>query len=341
MQLAAPRQTQDMAQIARQARRQIQRAGKHTPSTLRQGGGGILFDQCAPQIRRGHRGHVEIRIQLARHALQGDEGLEHQRQIGRQGQAVVAQHRDHVAEHAAKTQMPEGHAAVGVDEGVDFRQQACLVDIGVAAPFQQHVGHRRHLLRRQAMQQTRDLAAAIHAQPPDHAEVDQGDAVLRQEEHVAGVGIGMEETVLKHHLEDRRRAAARQLHAIESGSVERFHRAARDAGDEVLHVEPLADVIPMHPGHDDVVMTLEIVRDALGAAAFGGEIQLAPQRIGELAHHVARTVAAPVRHLVFDGFGQSTEQAQVRLDGRRDVGTAHLQYHAPAVIELSQIRLPE
>jgi len=44
----------------------------------------------------------------------------------------------------------------------------------------------------------------------DHAEVDEGNAVIRQVEDIARVWVGVEVAVLDDHLEHRLRAALRQ-----------------------------------------------------------------------------------------------------------------------------------
>jgi hypothetical protein len=79
--------------------------------------------------------------------------------------------------------------------------------VRVARPVQQHVGHRLRLALDQAQQQAAAVRRGGARQPPDHAEVDEGDAVAGQVEHVARVRVGVEEAVLDDHLQHRLRAA--------------------------------------------------------------------------------------------------------------------------------------
>jgi hypothetical protein len=52
---------------------------------------------------------------LPAQAFQGQERLDHQRQIRRQAQAVPAQQRSHVGEHRAHPQLFQRHAAIAID----------------------------------------------------------------------------------------------------------------------------------------------------------------------------------------------------------------------------------
>jgi hypothetical protein len=117
----------------------------------------------------------------------------------------------HLGQHLAQVQLRQRRAVVLVDEGLDLVFQLADTRAAVAAgPVQQHVGHRLRLAFHQAQQQAQQFLAPARRQPPDHAEVDEGDAVARQVEHVAGVRVGVEEAVLDDHLQHRLRAAAGQ-----------------------------------------------------------------------------------------------------------------------------------
>src|SRR5690606_41982120 len=54
-----------------------------------------------------------------------------------------------------------------------------------AAPFEQHVGNRFRVAAHQPEQHHRDFVAAFFGEAPNHAEVDEGDAVAGEVEDVA------------------------------------------------------------------------------------------------------------------------------------------------------------
>src|SRR5690606_34001722 len=124
-----------------------------------QGTRGVSLHYHPLEKRARRSGHVEIRVQLPAHALQGEEGLDHQCQVSRQGQAVTAQQLGDVAQHQAYAQVLERYAPVLIDELADVLVQARFVDFDTTGPIQQHIRHGLWLLFNQAMQQLRDLEA--------------------------------------------------------------------------------------------------------------------------------------------------------------------------------------
>ena len=189
------------------------------------------------------------------------------------------------------------------------------------------------------MQQLRHLLAAPLAHPADHAEVDHPDASVVQVEDVARVRVRVEQAVFQHHLEHDAGAGAGQLVAVQAGGVHRGQVASGNAVHEVLHVEPLAGPAPVDAGDGDALVVLEVLRDPLGVAALGGEIQLGAQRAGELLHHPGRPVTAQVGHLRLDDLRSPHHQPQVGLDHLADARPAHLEDHRAAVFQPGAVGL--
>jgi hypothetical protein len=57
---------------------------------------------------------------------------------------------------------------------------------------------------------------ATRGEPPNHAEVDEGDTVAGQVEYVAWMWVGVEETVFHNHLQYRSRPASGKHLAVEA-----------------------------------------------------------------------------------------------------------------------------
>ena len=278
VELAAPRIAHQARDVVRQLLHQRQHAAQVTPAALHQHLGAVLRAHDLAQQRQRFCGHVEIRVQAAAQAFEGDEGLDQQRQVAGQSQVVRAQDGGHVSQHAAQTELRQRHTVVLVDKGFDFGLER--IDVGataVAGPVEQHIGHRLRVALHQAQQQGQQFPAALDREAAHHAEVDEGDAVVRQIEDVAGVRVGVEQAVFHNHLEHGLGAALRQQLAVIAALFELFQMVARDTRDEVLHIHAFAGVVPVHPGNHDPGHPGHVFGDALGVAAFAGQIEFALQ----------------------------------------------------------------
>src|SRR5262245_30054277 len=86
----------------------------------------------------------------------------------------------------------------------------------LARPVEQHVKHGLIILADDSGEQIDDLTAGKRREAPDHAEVDERDAVAREIEHVTRVRISVKKAVEQDHLEHGIGAACRQYLAVES-----------------------------------------------------------------------------------------------------------------------------
>ena len=101
----------------------------------------------------------------------------------------------------------------------------------------------------------------------------------------------MEDAVLHDHLEHGLGAPPGQQVAVEAGfGRQRIQLPAGHAGNEFLHIDAFAGVLPEHARHHDVGQQGEVAGNALGAAAFARQVELAPQRACEFAHQLLRPV---------------------------------------------------
>ncbi len=331
---------QQALEVARQIADQVDRASHGPPATPHDGARRIALQHHALQVRARLGGHVEIRIELAPHAFQGEKGLDHQCQIRWQRQPVIAQDGGDVAKHCANTQFFQRHAAILVDERTDVLLQTRLVDLQAGArPFQQDVDHRFGVVADHAVQQLCDLKPTLLGDAPDHAEIDDRDAPVAQVKNVPRMRVGVEAAVLQHHLEHDAGTGTCERPAIQAGRIDGEQIAPRNPIDEFLHVERLAGPLPVHRRHHHLRIVREVGGDAFGVAPLGSEVQLASQRDGKLLYHLGRTVALEIRCAGFDDFSKPGEQAQIRIDGVTDIGTTDLQHHRGAIDQPRAMRL--
>ncbi|EWS62557.1 hypothetical protein Y695_04215 [Hydrogenophaga sp. T4] len=129
---------------------------------------------------------------------------------------VFAQDGGDVGEHLAEIQLGQRHAVVLVDEGFDLGFEQAEIDaVLVAGPVEQHIGHGLGVAFDQAQQQVQEFFASAHREAPDHAEVDEGDAVVFKVDDVARVRVGVEKAVFDDLLEHGLCAAFRQQAAVQ------------------------------------------------------------------------------------------------------------------------------
>ena len=231
-------------------------------------------------------------VQAAAHAFERNEGLDEQRKVCRQRQMVLAQDGGYVRQHLRQIKLCQRRAVVLVDEhfylAFELTQMQAFV---VASPVHQHISHGLRVTLDQAEQKLQQFLAPVRRQSADHAKVDKRDVVAGQVEDVAGVRISMKKTIFHNHFQHRLGAAPGQQGAVKPGlQRERGQFAAGDATDKVLRVDAFAGVRPVHARNDDVGHSSEVGGDAFGVAAFGGQVQLAPQGAGKFLHQLAQAV---------------------------------------------------
>ena len=161
LQAAPARVAQQAAQVVGQLLDGGECPAQALPGATGQGARRVACAHHLAQQRQGFGGHVELRIQIAAHAFQRNEGLDEQGQIGRQTQVVFTQDGGDVGQHLAQLQLCQGHAVVLVDKGFHLRFQLPEVDaLGIARPVQQHLGHCLWLALHQAQQHLQQLVAS-------------------------------------------------------------------------------------------------------------------------------------------------------------------------------------
>ena len=165
----------------------------------------------------------------------------------------------------------------------------------------------------------------------DHAQVEQGQAPVVEQQHVARVRVGMDQAVHEHLVEVglHQRIGPRAQVQLETRHV--GHLGDLGAVEQVHH-QHARGAHPTHGlGDADVGEVAQVVGEGLEVVGLEPVVELAEQGLAELARPLGEVVAAADVAEAVDGAGQLGDQVQVGADGAEDVGTLHLHRHpAPA-----------
>ncbi len=190
--------------------------------------------------------HVKLGIELQSQPLQRDQRLEQQGEIGRQEQVVLPHQRGDVVEQRAHLHVLQLQVVVALQQFGHVVGQAILVTHRIATPVKQHLQQPLLVLTNEGVQEVDDLVAARLGEHAHHAEIDHADTVVRQEQHVSGMRVGVEVAVFQHHAQHGIRTACRQQLGIEPARAQFFRRRPGEADDLFLHVDVRAGVLPIH-----------------------------------------------------------------------------------------------
>ena len=170
----------------------------------------------------------------------------------------------------------------------------------------------------------------MHAgrQLADRTEIMKAQPTIGQNEDVPRMRVRMEDALLEDlsqkDAHERLRQGARVL-----------ARAVRRIGSltgAVLHREhATGGGVPENPGHVHERFVAVELREALGIARFLLEVQLAPQRDGELVHQLRKIQCAKSGKQSGEHTHEALQDGNVGLDGPLEIGALHLDDHVRSV----------
>ena len=203
----------------------------------------VTLQARAADQRREVVDDLELGVELPPEPFQRDDRLEHEREVGRNDDRVLAYQRRELPQQHRDLDVLERYGFVVEDEFVQVRGELRVVDVGVTRPVEQHLDHRLVVEPREPRKQIDHLAAPHRGEPSDHAEVDYREAIAGEVIDVARMRIGVEEAVDQDHAQHRVRAARGEELALEPGCVDRRQVGPGDSVDVLLHVHHLARVL--------------------------------------------------------------------------------------------------
>jgi len=175
----------------------------------------------------------------------------------------------------------------------------------------------------------------------DHAEIEQGDAVVACEEDISGVRIGVENTVHEDLFEVGFEELLDEDAAIDVNAGDRA-----DGGDfaalHVVHGEDAARAVIRHGlGNGDVGELLQVGTDSDQVLRFGFVVELLLDGAAEFLEHGAETVAAAGGGVLVEEAGDFAEHLEVLGDLHADAGTLDFDDDLAAVAQGGGVDLAE
>ena len=209
----------------------------------------------------------------------------------------------------------------------------------VARPVEQRVGQRCGIACTQGQDEGQELLLPPGADMADQAEVEQRQPIARQAEQVAGVRIAMKAAVDQHHVEHQRRAEVGNGGGIDPGGAQAVPVARRQAGDIVHHQHGFAAVAPVDGRNDDRRIVGKVGAQAIGIAAFIGEVQLLQHRVQQLPDQRLGLEAAGFLAAGLHDAGEMGDEPQVGLHRLANAGSAYLHDDVGAVLQSGAMHL--
>ena len=204
---------------------------------------------------------------------------------------------------------------------------------GVGGLLAAPLAHRQEQLEQPLLHLRRDA--------PHHPHVDQPDAEVRGDEHVAGVRVGVEEAVHQDLLE----VGAEQFLG-ERAAVHLHARQRAELGDlfprHVPHGEHArGGVVPHGAGHHDAGEVAQVLAQRGEVLRLGAVVQLGEQRPPELGQQVGGAVAPAGLGVAVQELGDVLQRVQVGDDLLADARALHLDGHLRPVAQAGAVHLPQ
>ena len=178
------------------------------------------------------------------------------------------------------------------------------------------LAHREQQLQQPVLQRRTD---ARH-----HAEIDQRDPAVDQE-HVAGMRIGVEEAVAQHHAQIGAQQRIGEPLAFDVEARRRAERGDLGAGDE-LHGEQARGAERQHRlRHHDLLDVLQVGGESDEVQRFLAEVQLAQHRAAELVEQRAHREPLAHRRVLLEERRHVAQRREVAEHALAHVRALHLE----------------
>jgi len=175
--------------------------------------------------------------------------------------------------------------------------------------------------------------------PAHDAEVHEAEPAVGQHENVAGVGVGVEQPVLKDHLEKSAGACAGDVlpvmsHPLDPGEIVNAH-----ALDLLEDQHALARKSGMDLGDDEDLAVPEIVAELNGVRGLDEKVEFFIDGAAELIHDARDVERLKLMDMDIDELGYAPEYADIPCNDVFDRGTLDLDHHLPAVEQYGAVDL--
>ena len=189
----------------------------------------------------------------------------------------------------------------------------------------------------------RQVALVVGAERADDAEVHRQPARPRRvagiDEDVAGVHVGMEETMMEDLREEDLDPGAREGRDVDSFVPEDLHLRDRRAVHPLHHHHALRAKVPVDRGYDKERRRRKITSELARVRGLAHEVELIVDMARKLGHHVPGAQALAVGPEALHQRGTGLQKGEVTLHGGLDAGSQHLYRNFGAAVQPRQVHL--
>ncbi len=260
--------------------------------------------------------HIELGVELSTDPFHRDQRLAEQNKVGWKLYLMFLQYFDELGQQASGVEQAQGNFVVFVDKFAQFPFQLAAVGlIGNFAGKEKLMHDVIDIAFGQRYEQVDKLVLERFIEVADHAEIEHGDIVFRQDEQVAGVRITMKKTELQDLLEenvgsplgDDGEVIPLLLEPVKIVDLDPLEITHGDHGS--------AGVVPVNLRDAEGAVVLEVLPEAVNGVALAAEVELAVDNAAEFADDGDRVGDHVGLDMVFDQVGQPGQDVQVGLEG--------------------------
>ena len=292
------------------------------------------------EIGLGGVPQIEVRVQAAAEAFYIKERLLQQHELRLHLHVETARGLEQAQQQASEgnilDRFGENWFAHRADRGLE------LLNAGVAPhPTSAHVrfGNGTVIAVEERQEIFRQIMLVALAQRAHDAEVHRAVLAVRRHENIAGVHVGMKETVAERLGEKYLDAMVCELAHVHAGALQRRDVADRNTGNAFHGHHVRAGEIPVDFRHIQQRGSLEVGAQAAGVGGLAHQIQFVMDGLVVFVYHLARTQAPHRRRITFGKTRERVEQSQIALNNLLDTGTQHLDRDLGAVLQHRVVHL--
>ena len=165
--------------------------------------------------------------------------------------------------------------------------------------------------------------------------------MIRRQQHVTGVRIGVKEAVDDDLMQVGPKQLARQPARVEVLAQQRRERGDLLSLDQFHGEHARTGVVGDRRGHDNAPERGEVPRDAHEIARFALVIQFLRQRAAELRHHLDEVELLPGTGVLIEKSGDVLHRREIQGKSFANIRPLHLDGNTAAVPKFGAMHLPE
>src|SRR6266850_6155485 len=291
-----------------------------------------LLRHPALEIGFGRFPEIQVGIEVPAQAFDVEQGLLQQHQLRLDLDVETARSLEQAQQHFAEGNLLQGLVEDGLancaNRGFEFVHAGLRRD---PAGFDVDLRHAPVVTPEKGEEILRQVILVHLGERAHDAEIQRDIAPVRRDENVAGVHVGMEETVAEHLGEKDLHAGARQFRDVDSLFAQFFDLAYRRAAHALHYHDLAAAIVPENLRHPQEGRTLEVAAQLAGVRRLAKQVEFVIEVLLELTDYFPWLEAAAILPQPLYQAGGHIEQRNVSDDDAGDPRPENLHRHfAPA-----------